>query len=343
MSKGEQAVDQVLTELNIECKQEVLLTGLTNETGTHLPVDFVIKVGKKLAMIEYNGEQHYRQIMGQVETFNSRVRNDATRIHYAATTGIPLLVIHHKDKAKVNKIIRTFVGEVKTGCKKKRQYTPQSFGYFERELSPVAPKVEDIFVSTNALKEPVATVDVKTPFSLTHNNEFGFVQVGSSESGAIIWTNEQMNQFTADLKREKAQIEIIKNENKQLLAKVSMTTNQLLNLSKQNTHLQIQVGELEGKQEKLQAEISELKKQLEESETQEEAVVVGEGKVINQDIPFPSAVRKSNRTFTEEFKTYIGQMQTEYQFTPDEMREYLAHFDIAVSEVTLKKMVVYLH
>jgi len=340
MSKGEQAVEQVLTDLNIEFKREVMLSGLTNEIGTHLPVDFVIKVGKKLAIIEYNGDQHYRQIMDQVETFNCRVRNDATRVNYAAATGVPLLVIHYKDLSKIENIIKIFVGEVKSNCKKKRQYSSHSFGYFQRELSPIAPKIKDVFVPTHALNEPVATVDLKTPFPLTHNTEFGFVQVGSNESGAIIWTIEQLNQFTADLKREKAQIEMIKSENKQLIAKLSMSTNQLLELSKENTHLKIQVGELEEENEKLQAEVSELKQQLEQNENKVEAVVVGEGKVINQVAPFPSVVRKSNRTFTEEFKVYIGQVQGEYQFSPDELREYLAHFDVEVSDVTLRKMVI---
>jgi len=341
MSKGEHAVEQVLTELNIEFKREVMLSGLTNEIGTHLPVDFVIKISNKLAMIEYNGDHHYRQIMGQVENFNCRVRNDATRINYAASTGIPLLVIHCKDLSKIPRIIKSFTNEIKGNCKKKRQYTPNSFGYFERELSSTAPKVTDVFVKADALNEPAATVDLKTPFPLTHNTEFGFVQVGSNDSGAIIWTIQQMNQFTADLKREKAQAEMIKNENKQLIAKVSLSTNQLLDLSNQNTHLKIQVGELEEENEKLQAENSELKERLEQIESKGEAVVVvGEGKVINHTPPFPSVVRKSNRTFTEEFKMYIGKVQSEYQFTMDEMREYLAHFDIEVSDVTLRKMII---
>ena len=340
MSKGEHTVERVLIDLNIEFKREVVLSGLTNEIGTHLPVDFVIKVGNKLAMIEYNGDQHYRQIMDQVETFNCRVRNDATRISYASSTGIPLLVIHHKDLSKIQGIIKAFTNEIKSNCKKKRQYTGQSFGYFERELSPFAPKVKDVFVSTNIINEPVATVNLKTPYSLSHNNEFGFVQVGSKESGAIIWTIQQMNQFTADLKREKAQMEIIKSENKKLIAKISMSTNQLLDLSNENTQLKIEVGELEEKIEKLQAEVHQMKEQLEENENQVEAVVVGEGKVINQITPFPSAVRKPNRTFTEEFKEYIVQVQSEYQFTLDEMRDYLAHFKIEVSDSTLKKMTV---
>jgi len=342
MSKGEQEVGKVLTDLNIEFKQEVMLSGLTNEIGTHLPVDFAIKVGKRLAIIEYNGDHHYRQIMDQVETFNCRVRNDATRVTYAATTGIPLLVIHHKDLPKIEKIMRMFVGDVKSGCKKKRHYSQNTFGYFERELSPVAPKVKDIFVPTDALNEPVATVDLKTPFPLTHNSEFGFVQVGSGESGAIIWTNQQMNQFTANLKREKAQVEMIKSENKKLIAKISLTTNQLLKLSNQKTRLQIQVDELEEEKEKLQAEVSELNERLEKDENNGETVVIGEGKIIKQITPFPSAVRKPNRTFTEEFKTYIEMVQSENQFTPAEMREYLAHFDVTVSDVTLGKMVVYL-
>ena len=340
MSKGEHTVERVLTDLNIEFKREVMLSGLTNEIGTHLPVDFVVKVDNKLAMIEYNGDHHYRQIMDQVETFNCRVRNDATRINYAATTGIPLLVIHHKDLSKIQGIIKAFTNEIKSNCKKKRQYTGQSFGYFERKLSSSAPKVTDIFASTNALNEPVATMDLKTPFPLTHNTEFGFVQVGNNESGAIIWTIQQMNQFTSDLKRDKTQIETIKSENKKLITKISMSTNQLLDLSNENTQLKIKVGELEEEIEKLQVEISQMKEQLEQKENQGEAVVIGTGKVINQITPFPSVVRKPNRTFTEEFKTYIGQVQSEYQFTLDEMRDYLAHFKIEVSDVTLKKITV---
>ena len=340
MSKGEQAVEQILIDLKIDFKREVMLAGLTNEIGTHLPVDFVIKVDNKLAMIEYNGDHHYKQIMGQVETFNCRVRNDATRVNYAATTGVPLLVIHHKDLSKIQGIIKVFTNEIKSNCKKKRQYTQNSFGYFERKLSPSAPQVKDIFVPTNALCEPVAKVNLTAPFPLIHNTEFGFVQVGSSESGAIIWTIQQMNQFTADLKRERAQIEMIKSENKKLIAKISMSTKQLLDFSNQNTLLKIQVDQLEEEIEKLQTEVSKMKERLEQTEDKGCAVVVGDGKVINQIAPFPSEVRKSNRTFTEEFKTYIEQIQSEYHFTLDEMREYLAHFEVIVSDVTLRKMMV---
>lgn len=339
MSKGEQAVVQVLNNLKIEFKREVMLAGLTNEIGTGLPVDFVIKVDQKLAMIEYNGVQHYKQVFDQIEAFNCRVRNDSARVAYAATTGIPLLVIHHKDSAKIELILKTFVNEIKCNCKKKRQYTGHSFGYFEREQSATAPQIQDVFMSTNALHEPVATLDVKAPFPLTHNTEFGFVQVGSHESGVIIWTIEQMNQFTADLKRDQTQIEAIKMKNKALIAKLAMSTDQLLGLTTQSTQLQIQVDALAAENEKLQAEVIELKERLKQSEHQESAVVLETGKIINQDKPFPLVVRKPNKTFTDEFKRYMSHVQAKYQLTLDETRAYLAHFDVTVSDVTLRKMV----
>ena len=341
MSKGEDAIEKVLNNLNIQFKSEVTLAGLTNEIGTSLPVDFVIKANKKLAMIEYNGCQHYKQIMDQIELFNGRVRNDIARVEYAAATGMPLLVIHHKDLSKIETIVKAFINEVKSNCKKKRQYTENSIGYFTRETSTVLPKVEDVFVSTAKQHEPVDALNTEAPFPVTVNAEFGFVQVGSGEAGAIIWTNEQMNNFTTDLKREKAQIEAIKLKNKELITKLAMSTNQLLNFRNENTKLQIQVDEIEEEKEKLQAEIAELKQHPEEKESSEQAVVLGKGKIITQRIPFPSEVRKSNnRTFTETFKIYVRDMQIEYELTLDEMKEYLAYFNVTISDATLRKIIV---
>ena len=340
MSKGEDAIEKILNNLKIQFKREVTLAGLTNEIGTSLPVDFVVNVDKKLAMIEYNGQQHYKPIMDQIETFNGCVRNDIARVDYATTTGMPLLVIHYKDLSKIETIIKMFINEVKSNCKKKRQYTASSIGYFTH-ASIERPKTEDIFVSTIAQHEPVNPVDAQTPFPITANAEFGFVQVGSGEAGAIIWTNEQMNKFTTDLKREKAQIEAIKLKNKELITKLAMSTNQLLNLKTENTKLQIQVDEIEEEKGKLQVEISELKQHLKDKESGEQAVVLGKGKIITQRIPFPSEVRKSNnRTFTETFKIYVRDMQIEYELTLDEMKEYLAYFDVSISDATLRKIIV---
>jgi len=339
MSKGEQAVMQILTDAKIEFRQEVTLLGLTNEVGTELPVDFVIKVGKKLAIIEYNGQQHYQQIMGQIEAFNCRVRNDTTRITYATKMGIPLLIIHYKDLPKVAPLIKLFVGDVKSNCKKKRQYSPLTFGYFEKNQPTNAPKTTDVFALTTALHEPVVAADVKTPYQLTQNAEFGFVQVGSSKSGAIIWTIEQMNHFTTNLKQEKSQMAAIKLENKELIAKLSMSTSQLLNLSKQHASLQVKVGNLEEENEKLHAEVTQLKQQLKQNVSQNLAVVLTKGKVIKQEIPFPAVIRKPNKTFTKEFRKYMEHLQQKYQFTLAELREYLEYFDVVVSDATLRKIV----
>ena len=324
MSKAEQAVANVLKSLNIEYQTEVKLAGLTNELGTSLPVDFVINVDDKLAMIEYNGQQHYRSVMGDVASLNCSVRNDVARVEYAAKTGIPLLVIHFTSLLKIEKIIKEFINHVKSGCKKKQEYSGSTYGHFSPVLSACAPKLEDVFVSTSSLVEPVSN----NPLDLVINKEFGFVRVGSKSAGAIVWTIEQMNKFTLDLKREQKLAASIKIENQNLIAKLSLSNSQLLELNKNNTQLQVQVGWLEDEHLKLELEILALKQKLEEKE-----------KMIKKILPFPTNIRKSNQQFTTEFKNYINEIQHKHRFGAEELREHLALFNVTISDASLRKMV----
>ena len=339
MSKGEQNVVKVLKSLKVEYRTEVMFDGLTNELGVSLPIDFVIKVDDKLAMIEFNGQQHYQDLGDDIADFNNGVRNDVTRVNYAMKTGIPLLVIHFSDLSKIESIIKQFIGHIKGNCRRKQQYSDDTFGHFAQELVASAPKLTDVFVSTVATNESFQPVVDNDQFKLSQNQEFGFVQIDPDKSGAIIWTVEQMNKFTTSLKREQklANSAIVENQN--LIAKLALSSEHLLELTRHNTQLEVQISKLEEACYQLETEVLALKQQLEQQKNLLTAVELVSGRVIKVAIPFPEKVRKANRQFTSEFKEYINKIQLEHQLSLDELREYLNHFGLATSDAILQKMV----
>jgi len=339
MSKGEKEVAKMLTNLNLPFKQEVHLTGLTNEIGTSLPVDFVVNVAGKLAMIEFNGAQHYQPVMDQIQEFNCRIRNDNARISFANKTGIPLLVIHHKDLDKLSLVIKPFINQVKNNCKKKQKYASKSYGYFEAAINQTAPKITDVFAATHTLEVPVTHIKSGELSQLSHNEQYGFVQIGTGDTSAIIWTISQMNQFINQLKQEKSQIEAIKVENQRLMMKISLSNALMLEMGQENTQLKIENDGLKEENERLLTEILQIKQPDAKKEIPSCGVVLKKGKHIQPELPFPSVVRKANRTFTTEFITYVNAIKKDFDLTKEELQEYLAHFDVVISHVTLKKWV----
>lgn len=67
-STGEELVKSILEKLMIPYKHETVLKGLNKESNESvpLPCDFVISVQNHIAMIEYNGSQHYKPVMDNI-------------------------------------------------------------------------------------------------------------------------------------------------------------------------------------------------------------------------------------------------------------------------------------
>lgn len=60
-SRGEICIEEILTEANVNFKQEYSFKGLTSSNGRPLRFDFVVfdDDGKIDYIIEYQGKQHY--------------------------------------------------------------------------------------------------------------------------------------------------------------------------------------------------------------------------------------------------------------------------------------------
>jgi hypothetical protein len=78
-----------------------------------LPFDFAIFDSQKnlKALIEFNGEQHYRPIrkFGGKKAFVNQTARDKIKMEYCAKNNIPLLIIKFDQKDSINDIIENFL------------------------------------------------------------------------------------------------------------------------------------------------------------------------------------------------------------------------------------------
>ncbi len=78
-----------------------------------LPFDFAIFDSNKTlkALIEFNGEQHYRPVrkFGGKKAFVNQTARDKIKIEYCSSNNIPLLIIKFDQKDSINEIIESFL------------------------------------------------------------------------------------------------------------------------------------------------------------------------------------------------------------------------------------------
>lgn len=100
-SRGEMSVAKVLTQLNIEYKQEYSFDDLYLHKGRPLRFDFAIfQQDKIIALIECQGEQHYHDIsFFEDETLKLR---DELKKEYCRKNNIHLIEIPYIDYDKIN-------------------------------------------------------------------------------------------------------------------------------------------------------------------------------------------------------------------------------------------------
>lgn len=101
-SKGEKFIQDYLTNHNIPFATQVRFDDCRHERT--LPFDFGIlnKEKKVIALIEYDGEQHYRPInyFGGEEAFKERQRKDLIKTNYCKENNIPLLRIKYDENTE---------------------------------------------------------------------------------------------------------------------------------------------------------------------------------------------------------------------------------------------------
>ena len=101
MSKGEEKVAQLLRQGGLFYKREVSFLDLKNYGGHPLRFDFAVyKNGKLMCLIEYDGEQHFKQVKKYQKTivdFRKTQERDRRKNAYCLAKGIPLIRIPYWD------------------------------------------------------------------------------------------------------------------------------------------------------------------------------------------------------------------------------------------------------
>ncbi len=109
MSGGESAVCKVLEMMNIPFEQEWRFTNCRYV----LPLPFDFYLPDHSAVIEYDGEQHFKPISfwGGQKYFESLQRNDLIKNEYCAANGIHILRIKWKDFEEIPRLVADFVAQ----------------------------------------------------------------------------------------------------------------------------------------------------------------------------------------------------------------------------------------
>ena len=103
-SKGECKIARILSENKLFFRKEFKFKDCCSHTGQRLRFDFcVFKNNKVKYLIEYQGEQHYKEnsFMGH-DDFQSRIVRDKIKREYCQNNNIPLIVIPYTHFDDIN-------------------------------------------------------------------------------------------------------------------------------------------------------------------------------------------------------------------------------------------------
>lgn len=111
-SKGESSISKYLESKGIMYCREYKISECRNKLP--LPFDFMFEVNGSIALIEFNGLQHYKSVeyFGGVERFEQIRKCDLIKIKYCKTNKIPLLVIKYNQINKTDKLISEFIESI---------------------------------------------------------------------------------------------------------------------------------------------------------------------------------------------------------------------------------------
>lgn len=112
MSHGETNIENYLLGRNIEYQNQYRFEDCRNKNP--LPFDFAVWTNGNLGLIEYNGEQHYKQSIWK-NKYNILERtqlHDKIKKDYCAENNIPFLVISFKDLKHIELIVEYFISSL---------------------------------------------------------------------------------------------------------------------------------------------------------------------------------------------------------------------------------------
>lgn len=215
-STGEQMIAQELKNLLVPYIHEATIEGLVSENNRdiELPCDFILDVNGHLAMIEYNGQQHYQDITNNLTYYSRLITNDNRRLTFAIATGIPFLVISYKDHAlkDISHIVKEFVSDIQSDNIQSKKYSDFTYGYFGKYSSDNEKRYQKLFPHP------------QYP-SLITNHEFGYIEINKEQ--ILIWDKDKLMNLINDNKNLQGRCDAYSKQNKELSKQLTDTTNLL--------------------------------------------------------------------------------------------------------------------
>lgn len=102
-SKGEEKVNQILTELGISFRQEYSFKDFYTTKGHPYRFDFAIFEDNQLKyLIEYHGKQHYKDGWKDKESLEEIQKRDNIKEQYCKEHNIPLIIIPYTDLSQID-------------------------------------------------------------------------------------------------------------------------------------------------------------------------------------------------------------------------------------------------
>ena len=102
-SAGEAIIEVILKEMSIDFQQQYTFKDCISNKNYPLYFDFAIFKNNKLhCLIEFQGQQHYKEIASFSETLADRIERDEIKRKYCKNNNIPLIEIPYTDLSKIN-------------------------------------------------------------------------------------------------------------------------------------------------------------------------------------------------------------------------------------------------
>ncbi|WP_125588377.1 hypothetical protein [Companilactobacillus jidongensis] len=213
-SEPESQIIGILNNEQIVFDRERTFPGLISKTeNVLLPVDFALNINGFLAIIEYNGAQHYKaknNTAGSQSAFRRLCANGTARLDFCNKNNIPLLIIHYKDKNRLTKIINFFIQDVKNNLHgSTKSYTAHTKGYFKN-----IPYYTFGDTPTGPIK----------PVQIHENDSLGYLSLSND---AIVWTKKELDTLLSRIDSYESKIQQYKSVTADLVLTIDSLQNEL--------------------------------------------------------------------------------------------------------------------
>ena len=315
-SEPESQIIGILNNMQIVFDRERTFPNLISKTeNVPLPVDFALNINGFLAIIEYNGSQHYKAKNNSASAQDALRRlcaNGTARLNYCSKNNIPLLIIHYKDKEKLIKIISSFIDDVRNNLHgTTKAYTPHTKGYFKN-----IPYYTFGDVPTGPIQ----------PIQVHENDTLGYISLSND---AIVWTKKELDTLLARIDCYEQKIQQYKTVTADLVLTIDSLQHELerkdelINKQPEIVTEEITEPEITKKEPKLQFEFVNKSNFTEPTE-------------------FKGDFRKTNSPrsqLTDDAKIFIKSLSQNHE-NVSEIQDYLqSNYNQSISLPTLKKCI----